>query len=136
MDTEQARQFLRENHNVVICTLRQSGEPAMSPITVGVDDEGHAIISSRETAFKVKHLRRDPRVWLCCLTRQFYGEWLSIKGRATIVSLPEAMDGLVDYYRGISGEHPDWDDYRQAMERDKRVLIRVAIDAVGPQRQG
>jgi len=136
MDIEQARQFIRDNHNTVICTIRQNGEPAMSPITVGVDDEGNAVISSRETAYKVKHLRRDPRVWLCCLTGQYYGEWLLITGRATIVSLPEAMDGLVGYYRGISGEHADWDEYRRAMQRDKRVLIRVAIDAVGPQRQG
>ena len=136
MDIEQARQFLRDNHNAVICTLRQNGEPTMSPITVGVDAEGYAIISSRETAFKVKHLRRDPRVWLCCLNPQFYGDWLLVRGRATIVALPEAMDGLVEYYRGISGEHPDWDDYRQAMERDQRVLIRVAIEEVGPQSQG
>jgi PPOX class probable F420-dependent enzyme len=128
MDIEEARQFLRENHNVVVCTIRQSGDPAMSPITVGVDDEGYAVISSRETAYKVKHL--------CCLTKQFYGEWLLIKGRATIVSLPEAMDGLVEYYRRISGEHPDWDDYKRAMERDQRVLIRVTIEEVGPQRQG
>src|SRR5438270_543064 len=136
MDIEEARQFLRDNHNAVVCTLRQSGEPAMSPITLGVDDEGFAVISSRETAFKVKHLRRDPRAWLCSLTKQFYWEWLLITGRATIVSLPEAMDGLVDYYRRSSGEHPDWDDYRRAMERDQRVLIRVAIEKVGPQQQG
>jgi PPOX class probable F420-dependent enzyme len=136
MDIEEARQFLRDNHRAVVATIRQNGDPAMSPITIGVDDDGYAVISSRETAFKVKHLRRDARVWLCCLTRQFYGEWLSIKGRATIVSLPEAMDGLIEYYRRISGEHPDWDDYRRAMERDKRVLIRVAIEDVGPQQQG
>ncbi|MBV9412283.1 MAG: PPOX class F420-dependent oxidoreductase [Acidimicrobiia bacterium] len=136
MDTEEARHFLRENHNAVVCTIRQNGEPAMSPITVGVDAEGYAIISSRETAYKVKHLRRDPRVSLCCLTRQFYGDWLLVRGRATILSLPEAMDGLIEYYRGISGEHPDWDDYRRAMERDQRVLIRIAIEEVGPSQQG
>jgi PPOX class probable F420-dependent enzyme len=136
MDNEEARQFLRDNHNAVICTLRQNGEPAMSPVTVGVDDQGYAIVSSRETAYKVKHLRRDPRVWLCVTQKQFYGEWVLIAGQATIVSLPEAMDGLVDYYRRISGEHPDWDDYRRAMERDQRVLVRIAIERVGPQRQG
>ena len=136
MDIDEARQFLRDNHSAVICTIRQNGEPTMSPIAVGVDDEGFAVISSRETAYKVKHLERDPRVWLTCLTSQFYGEWLLVKGRATVVHLPEAMDGLIEYYRRISGEHPDWDDYRQAMERDKRVLIRVAIEEVGPQQQG
>ena len=136
MDIEEARQFLRENHNVVVCTLRQNGEPTMSPITAGVDDDGYAVISSRETAYKVKHLRRDPRVWLCCLTKQFYGQWLLITGRATIVSLPDAMDGLIDYYRRISGEHPDWDDYRQAMERDRRVIVRITIERAGPNVSG
>jgi PPOX class probable F420-dependent enzyme len=136
MDIEDARQFLRDNHNAVFCTMRQNGEPAMSPVTAGVDDEGYAIVSSRETAYKVKHLRRDPRVWLCVTRKEFYGPWVFIAGTATIVSLPEAMEGLVDYYRRISGEHPDWDDYRQAMERDRRVLIRIAIERAGPQRQG
>jgi hypothetical protein len=75
-------------------------------------------------------------VWLCVTQKQFYGEWVLVAGQATIVSLPEAMDGLVDYYRRISGEHPDWDDYRRAMERDQRVLVRIAIERVGPQRQG
>jgi PPOX class probable F420-dependent enzyme len=136
MDIEEARQFLRDNHNAVLATIRQNGDPAMAPIAAGVDDQGYAVISSRETAYKVKHLRRDPRAWLCVLNDKFYGAWVSIEGRATIVSLPEAMDGLVDYYRRLAGEHPDWDDYRKAMERDKRVLIRIAIERVGPQVQG
>ena len=93
-------------------------------------------VSSRETAYKVKHLERDPRVWLTCLTKQFYGEWLSIKGTATVVHLPDAMDGLIDYYRGISGEHPDWDDYRAAMVRDQRCLIRLSATRAGPDREG
>jgi PPOX class probable F420-dependent enzyme len=136
MDIEDARQFLRDNHNAVICTLRQNGEPALTPITVGVDDEGFALISSRETAYKVKHLRRDPRAWLCVLNPRFYGEWVLIQGTATIISLPDAMDHLVDYYRRIAGEHPDWDDYRQAMEGDQRVIIRVAIERAGPDQHG
>jgi len=136
MDAEEARQFLRDNHRAVIGTLRKNGEPAMSPIAVGVDDEGYAVISSRETAYKVKHLRRDPRAWLCVMNDQFYGEWVMVSGTAQVVSLPEAMEGLVDYYRGLAGEHPDWDDYRKAMERDQRVLIRIPFERVGPQRQG
>ena len=136
MDADEARQFLRENHNAVVTTIRKNGDPAMSPISVGVDNEGYAVISSRETAYKVKHLERDPRVWLTCLTKQFYGEWLSIKGTATVVHLPDAMDGLIDYYRGISGEHPDWDDYRAAMVRDQRVLIKLALTRAGPDAAG
>ena len=136
MDIDEARRFIRENNRAVFVARRADGGPSMSPVLVALDDQGRVAISSRETAYKVKHLRRDPRVWLCCLTSQFYGRWLLVAGRATIVSLPDAMDGLIDYYRRISGEHPDWDDYRQAMERDQRVLIRIAIERVGPQQQG
>ena len=136
MNLDEARQFLRENHRTVLSTFRADGRPQLSPVAAAVDADGRAIVSSRETAFKVKHLRRDPRVWLCCLTKQFYGQWLLIHGRANIVSLPEAMDGLIDYYRRISGEHPDWDDYRQAMEREQRVIIRIAIERAGPEKQG
>ena len=100
---------------------RATGPPQLSPVTVGVDDAGHVMISTRQTAYKVRHVRRDPRVWLCAFPDRFFGRWVQIEGTAEIVELPEAMDGLVDYYRRISGEHPDWDDYRAAMERDKRV---------------
>jgi PPOX class probable F420-dependent enzyme len=103
---------------------------------VTIDDEGYAIISSRETAYKVKNLRRDPAAWLCSFPDGFYGRWIQIEGSAEIVSLPEAMDGLISYYRSISGEHPDWDDYRAAMTRDQRCLIRIPITRAGPDRQG
>ena len=84
------------------------------------------IISTRQTAYKVRHVRRDPRVWLCAFPDGFYGRWVQLEGTADIVELPEAMDGLIGYYRGISGEHPDWDDYRAAMERDQRLLLRIS----------
>ena len=98
----------------------------------GVDNEGKVAISTREGAYKTRNLRRDPRVVLCVLSDAFFGRWTQIEGTAQIVSLPEAMEGLVDYYRCISGEHPDWDDYRRAMQHDQRVLVRVSVDAVGP----
>jgi PPOX class probable F420-dependent enzyme len=85
---------------------------------------------------KVKNLRRDPRASLCVLHDEWYGQWVLVDGRAAIVSLPEAMDGLVEYYRRVAGEHPDWDDYRAAMEREKRVLLRISIDRAGPNRSG
>jgi hypothetical protein len=75
-------------------------------------------------------------VVLCVLSDGFFGDWLRVEGTARVVSLPEAMDGLVDYYRGISGEHPDWDEYRRAMEQQRRVLLRISIEAVGPDRAG
>lgn len=135
MTPDEAREFVARNHRAVCVTRRADGGPQTSPITVGVDDD-KVVISSRETAYKTRNLSRDPRVTLCVLNDGFFGEWIQIEGTAEIVALPEAMEGLVDYYRGISGEHPDWDDYRSAMTRDRRVLIRVAIDKVGPTRAG
>jgi PPOX class probable F420-dependent enzyme len=137
MDLDAAREFLRTNHRAVMATTRRDGTPQMSPITVTVDKDGYAVVSTRETAMKVKNLRRDPRAWICVIPDQFFGApFVQIEGDVTIVDLPEAMDGLVDYYRSISGEHPDWDDYRAAMERDQRVLIKLDLTRAGPDAAG
>jgi PPOX class probable F420-dependent enzyme len=108
----------------------------MSPVLATLDSEGRVVVSSRQAAFKVRNLRRDPRAWLCVLPDNFYGRWIQVAGSVRIVELPEAMDGLVDYYRRISGEHPDWDDYRAAMRREERVLLQIELAAAGPDRQG
>lgn len=131
MTPEDAHRFVASNHRAVMITRKRDGGLQTSPVTVGVDDD-RVVVSSRETAYKVLNLRRDPAVTLCVFTDRFYGDWVQIEGAAEIVSLPEAMDGLVDYYRRISGEHPDWDEYRTVMERDKRVLVRISIDRAGP----
>lgn len=136
MDIDEARAFLEDNHRAVLITARQDGGVQSSPITVGIDEDGLAVISSREAAYKTRNLRRDPRATLCVISDGFFGPWVQIEGRAQIVTLPEAMEGLVDYYRRISGEHPDWDDYRAAMERERRVLIRITIERAGPDRSG
>jgi PPOX class probable F420-dependent enzyme len=136
MDTDDARAFLRDHHRAVLATLRPDGRPQLSPVTLAVDDGGYVAISSRETAFKVRNLRRDPRACLCVLDDGFFGRWIYVEGMATIVSLPQAMEPLVAYYRAVSGEHPDWDDYRQAMVRDRRVIVRIPIDRAGPDRYG
>jgi PPOX class probable F420-dependent enzyme len=136
VDTDAARAFVRDHHNAVLATRRADGRPQLSPVTVGIDAEGRLVISSRVTAYKVRNLRRDPAVDVCVLGDGFYGPWLQIAGTAEVVDLPAAMDGLVDYYRGISGEHPDWADYRAAMVRDQRCLVRVTIESAGPDRSG
>ncbi len=136
MDKDEARDFVASNHRAVMVTHGSGGKIQTSPVTIGVNETGHAVISSRETAYKVKNLERDPSVTLCVMNDRFYGDWIQIDGRAEIVHLPDAMDGLIDYYRRISGEHPDWDDYRNAMERERRVLIRVDIEHAGPDRRG
>jgi PPOX class probable F420-dependent enzyme len=136
MDIATAQQFLRENDHAVLATWRRDGRLQMSPITVGLDATGRAIFSSRETAYKVRNLRRDPRASLCVFMKKFVGPWVQIEGTAEVVTLPEAMEPLVDYYRRLAGEHPDWDDYRRAMIRDRRALIRITIERAGPERQG
>ncbi len=136
MDVDQAREFIGKNHRAVLATFRRDGTPQLSPVTADVDSDGMVVISSRETAMKTKNLRRDPRATLCVMNDEFFGSWVSVDGRAAVVSLPEAMQGLVDYYRRVAGEHPDWDDYRAALERDRRVLIRIHVDRAGPDRSG
>jgi PPOX class probable F420-dependent enzyme len=136
MDLDTALDVVRSQHRAVLATMRADGGPQMSPVTVGVDDAGHVVISTRQPAYKVRNIRRDPRVWLCVLPDEFFGRWVQLDGTAEIVELPEAMDGLIDYYRRISGEHPDWDDYRTAMRRDQRVLLRVRVTKAGPDRSG
>ena len=116
----------------MLATFRRDGRPQLSPVAAGIDDEGRVEISTRETAMKVKNLRRDPRISLCLLSPGFYGEWGQVEGTAEIVEQPEALDLLVDYYRRIAGEHPDWDEYRQAMIDEKRVLVRFDIERAGP----
>ena len=132
MDIDAARQFLRTNHRAVIATTRTDGSTQMSPVTVGVDREGRAIVSSRETAYKVRHVRALPYAALCAFPDRFFGEWVQVEGPVEVLSLPDAMEPLVEYYRDISGEHPDWDDYRAAMARDRRVLLRMTIERAGP----
>jgi PPOX class probable F420-dependent enzyme len=136
MDPDDARAFVAGNHRAVLITRRSGGGLQTSPVLVGVDGEGKLVVSTRETAYKTRNLRRDPTAVLCVVNDEFFGRWLRIEGTAQVVSLPAAMDGLVDYYRGISGEHPDWDGYRRAMEQQRRVLLRISIDAVGPTRAG
>lgn len=136
MNSDEARQLVREHRRAILATRRADGRPQMSPVLAGIDADGKVIISTRETAIKTHNLRRDPHASLCVISDAFFGAWAQIDGTAEIVSLPDAMEGLVDYYRRVSGEHPDWDDYRRAMERERRVLVRISIEQVGPNRAG
>ena len=136
MDIEEARNYLRVNHRAILVTRRKGGRLQQSPIAVAIDGDGRAIVSSRETAYKTRNLRRDPRASLCVFSDTWFGPWVQIDGAAEIVSLPDAMELLEDYYRRLRGDHPDWDEYRQAMEKEKRVMIRVTIENAGPNRSG
>ena len=136
MELGTAREFLRAHHRAVLATSRADGRPQLSPVTAAVDDEGRVLISTREAAIKTRNLRRDPRASLCVLNDGFFGEWIQVEGSAEIVSLPDAMEILVSYYRGVAGEHPDWDEYRAAMEREHRVIVRITMTRAGPDVSG
>lgn len=136
MDLERARDFARHHHRAVIATRTPAGGVRQTPVLVGVDEQGRFTVSSREGAFKVRNLRQDPWAQLCLLTERFFGAWMFVEGTAEVVPLPDAMEPLVEYYRSVAGEHEDWDDYREAMRRDRRVLIRVEAHHAGPDQEG
>ncbi len=136
MDIAEAQAFFLKHHQGVLATNRRDGSIQMSPITPGVDDEGRVIISSRETAFKTKNIRRNPNVSLCAFHEAFHGSvWIQINGTAEIISLPDAMETLVDFQRRAKGGHSDWAEFRRTMERQRRVLIRITIESAGPDRR-
>ena len=130
------RRFIQSHHRGVLATLRDDGLPQLSPILVGVDDDGSLIISTREPSMKTANVRRSGWASVCVFEDAFFGQWVQAEGPATVESLPAVMDGLVRYYRQVAGEHPDWDDYRRAMERERRVLLRIQIERAGPNRSG
>lgn len=136
MELEQARTYIREHSRAVLATLRADGTPQLSPVNATVDDGGRVVVSSRESAYKVRNLRRSGQGWLCVFPDAFYGPWVQVEGTVSVVSLPEAMGPLEDYYRRLSGEHPDWDDYRAAMQREQRCLIRFELTRAGPDHSG
>jgi PPOX class probable F420-dependent enzyme len=136
MDAEDARSFIRSNHRAVLATARGDGRPQLSPVTTAIDSGGRAVVSTRAGAMKTANVRRRPWASLCVVSDQFFGPWVQVEGPVDLLELPDAMEELVAYYRSVSGEHPDWDDYRGAMERDRRLLLRITIERAGPDRAG
>jgi PPOX class probable F420-dependent enzyme len=136
VDISRAAEFVRSHHRAVLATRRSDGSPQLSPVTVTADDDGRILVSTRETAVKAKTLARDPRASLCVMNDRFFGEWIQAEGTAELVHLPDALDLLVDYYRRISGEHPDWAEYRSAMVRDQRLIVRITLSRAGPDISG
>ncbi|PSL57643.1 PPOX class probable F420-dependent enzyme [Saccharothrix carnea] len=124
--------FLRPRHRALLITARADGRPQVSPVTCGVDGEGRIVVSTYPQRAKSRNARRDERVTVCVLSDEWDGPYVQVDGRAEVLDLPEALEPLVDYYRCVAGEHPDWDEYREAMRRQGKSLIRVAIDRWGP----
>jgi PPOX class probable F420-dependent enzyme len=135
MELQKALEFITRNHRVALATTREDASPQLSLVAAGVDGDT-VVISTRETAMKTKNLRQRPQASLLVFTDAFYGDWVQVDGTVEVVSLPEAMEGLVAYYRQVAGEHQNWDEYRSAMEREERVLLRISVERAGPDTAG
>ena len=123
--------FLRTRSRAVLLTRRRAGVQ-LSPVTYGVDATGRVVVSTYPQRAKARNARRDPAVSLCVLSEDFDDPWVQVDGRAEVLDLPEALEPLVEYFRSISGEHPDWAEYRAAMVRQGKALLRITIDSWGP----
>ncbi len=132
VDLDQLHAFVRPRHRATLVTNRRDGRPQLSPVTCGLDSEGRIVISTYPQRAKAANARRDPHVSVLVHSDDWDGPYVQVDGRAEVLDLPDALEPLVDYYRSISGEHPDWDEYRQAMSRQGKSLIRVAIEHWGP----
>ena len=132
VDREQLLDFLRPRHHVLLGTFRRDGRVQLSPVSGGIDEQGRVVVSTYPQRAKTANARRDQRVTAVVLSDDWDGAWVQLEGTVEVLDLPEALEPLVDYYRAISGEHPDWDDYRAAMTRQGKSLLRVTIESWGP----
>ncbi|RDD89048.1 PPOX class F420-dependent oxidoreductase [Streptomyces parvulus] len=124
--------FVRPRHRAILLTRRTDGSPQASPLTCGVDDSGRIVVSTYPERAKTRNARRDPRVGLVVLSDEWNGPWVQIDGPAEVIDSPDSVEPLVEYFRNISGEHPDWDEYRQAMVRQGKSIIRITPERWGP----
>lgn len=132
VDRAELLEFVRPRHNVILVTTRADGRPQLSPVTGGVDADGRIVISSYPQRAKSRNARRDPRVSVLVLSDNFGDAWVQVDGSAEVIDLPDAVEPLVEYFRCIAGEHSDWDEYRAAMVRQGKCLIRVTVENWGP----
>lgn len=132
VDLDGLLEFLRTRHKAVLMTRRADGGEQTSPITLGIDAQGRLLVSTYPERAKVLNIRRHPRIAMCVLSDDFNGPWVHVEGSAEVLDMPEALDPLIEYFRSISGEHPDWEEYKQAMADESKSLIRLTIEHWGP----
>jgi PPOX class probable F420-dependent enzyme len=132
VDREALLAFVRPRHHAILVTRRRDGSPQLSPVTCGVDDDGRIVIATYPQRAKARNLRRDPTTTVLVLSDDFDGAWVQVDGTGEVIELPDAVEPLVDYFRSIAGEHPDWDEYRAAMVEQGKCLVRVTIHRWGP----
>ncbi len=136
MEGPELLEFIRPRHRGILTTTRRDGSVQMSPVTMGLDDSGRIVVASYPERAKARNARNDPAASMCVLSDEWNGEWVQVYGTAEVLDLPDALEPLVEYYRNIAGDHPDWDEYREAMVRQGKVLIRLTIERWGPISKG
>ena len=129
---DELTEFMRPRHRALLVTTRRDGRPQLSPVTCGVDADGRVLVSTYPERAKSRNARRDPRVSVCVLSDDWHGPYVQVDGAAEVLDMPDALEPLVDYFRVISGEHPDWVEYRDAMRKQGKSLIRVTPQRWGP----
>src|SRR5512144_216764 len=132
VDRDALLEFIRPRHKATLVTRRQDGRLQMSPVTCGVDAAGRIVVSTYPERAKAVNLRRDPAVSVLVHSDEWDGPYVQVDGTAEVLDMPEAVEPLVEYYRCISGEHPDWEQYRAAMARQNKSLVRITVDSWGP----
>jgi len=132
VDRRELEDFIRPRHNGILMTTRANGLPQMSPVTMGLSAEGQIVISTYPDRAKAVNLRRNSAASVCVLSDEFGGAWVQVNGTAEVIDLPDSVEPLVEYFRCISGEHPDWDEYREAMRTQGKSLIRITVESWGP----
>jgi len=132
VDRDGLLEFVRPRHHLILTTRRADGAPQLSPITAGVDDDGRIVISTYPERAKTRNARRHAAVSVLVLSDEWNGPWVQVDGTAEVLDLPEALEPLVEYFRVISGEHPDWDEYREAMRKQGKALLRIRPTRWGP----
>ncbi len=132
VEAEALAEFIRPRHHAILVTTRTDGRPQLSPVACGLDAQGRIVISTYPRRAKARNVRRDPAVSVCVLSDNWDGAYVQVDGTAELLELPDALEPLVEYFRVISGEHPDWDEYRDAMRRQGKCLIRITITRWGP----
>jgi PPOX class probable F420-dependent enzyme len=132
VDLEALLEFVRPRHHMLLVTRRHDGSPQISPVSGGVDEQGRIVISSYPERAKSTNIKRDSRTGVVVLSDEWNGAWVQVDGTGEVMELPDAVEPLVDYYRSIAGEHPDWDEYREAMRTQGKCLIRITPERWGP----
>jgi len=132
VDLEGLLEFVRPRHQLILITTRSDGRPQTSPVTGGVDDQGRIVISTYPERAKTTNARRHPQVSVQVLSEEFNGAWVQVDGTCEVLDIPESVEPLVDYFRSISGEHPDWDEYREAMVAQGKSLLRITPTGWSP----